>query len=131
MNPKFTLSFTAGICFSVLAIHPYASINSETGKLKEEKRPSSTKTRSNYSSRNNQAVKIYPDVIKKTMHVVAKENNGKEIDFFVFDLQGELLKHYKMNEGERQKITGLERGKYIYHVFCGDEETATGKFDIR
>ena len=32
---------------------------------------------------------------------------------------------------DHKKITGLERGKYIYHVFCGDEETATGKFDIR
>ncbi len=65
------------------------------------------------------------------MHVIAKENDGKEIDFFVFDLQGVLLKHYKMEEGEHQRITGLNRGKYIYHVFSGDEETATGKFDIR
>ena len=130
MNPKFTLSFTAGICFSVLAIQPYASINSTATEKKEEKWPV-IKTRSNYSSRNNHAVKIYPDVIKKTMHVVAKENDGKKIDFFVFDLEGELLKHYRMDEGDREKITGLKRGKYIYHVFCGDEETAIGKFDIR
>jgi hypothetical protein len=128
MNPKFTLSFTAGICFSVLAIHPSASLNSETRKLKEEK---GQPTKTNYASRNNHAVKIYPDVIKKTMHVVAKENDGKEIDFFVFDLQGTLMKHYRMEEGDHKKLTDLERGKYIYHVFCGDEETATGKFDIR
>jgi hypothetical protein len=130
MNPKFTLSITAGIFLSVLAIQPYASINSATTEIKEEKRPS-INTRSTYSSRNNHAVKIYPDVIKKTMHVVAKENDGKEIDFFVFDLQGTLMKHYRMNEGDREKITGLSRGKYIYHVFCGDEETVTGKFNIR
>jgi hypothetical protein len=130
MNPKFTLSITAGICFSVLAIQPYASMISATTEKKEEKVPA-TKTRTNYSSRNNHAVKIYPDVIKKAMHVVAKENDGKEIDFFVFDLQGVLMKHYRMNERDRKEITGLKRGKYIYHVFCGDEETATGKFDIR
>lgn len=65
------------------------------------------------------------------MHVVAKENDGIEIDFFVFDLQGVLLKHYRMEEGDHQRITGLKRGKYIYHVFSGDEETATGKFEIR
>lgn len=129
MNPKFTLSFTAGICFSILAMQSGASINAAT-EIKEEIKPL-LKTKSNYSSRNNHAVKIYPDVIKKAMHVVAKENDGKEIDFFVFDLQGTLLKHYKMDEGDREKITGLKRGKYIYHVFCGDEETATGKFDIR
>ena len=130
MNPKFTLSLTAGICFSVLAIKPGASINNAATELKEDKKPS-LKTKSTYSSRNNHAVKIYPDVIKKAMHVVAKENDGKEIDFFVFDLEGTLMKHYKMDEGDREKITGLKRGKYIYHVFCGDEETAIGKFDIR
>ena len=125
MNPKFTLSLAAYICFSVLAIQPAAA----TKEIKEDKKPL-TKTRSN-SSRNNHAVKIYPDAVRKVMHVVAKENEGKEIDFFIFDLQGELMKHYKMDEGDHEKITGLERGKYIYHVFCGDEETATGKFDIR
>jgi hypothetical protein len=129
MNPKFTLSITAGICFSVLAIQPYTLMSSATIEKKEEKRP--VKTRTNYSSRNNHAVKIYPDVIKKAMHVVAKENDGKEIDFFVFDLQGVLMKHFRMNGRDREEITGLKRGKYIYHVFCGDEETATGKFDIR
>jgi hypothetical protein len=129
MNPKFTLSLTAGICFSVLAMHSGASINAVT-EIKEGEKPSLS-TKSTYSSRNNHAVKIYPDVIKKAMHVVAKENDGKKIDFFVFDLQGTLMKHYKMDEGDREKITGLKRGKYIYHVFCGDDETAIGKFEIR
>ncbi len=128
MNPKLSLSITAGVCFSLLAIKPYAPVNSGNTGIKEEKKPS---IKTNYSSRNNNAVKIYPDVIKKTMHVVAKENDGKEIDFFVFDLQGTLMKHYRMDEGDHEKITGLKRGKYIYHVFCGDEETATGKLDIR
>lgn len=129
MNPKFTLSFTAGICFSVLAIKSGATNNAAAG-FNEEKKPS-TKGKSSYSSRNNHAVKIYPDVIKKAMHVIAKENDGKQIDFFVFDLEGTLMKHYKMEEGDHEKITGLQRGQYIYHVFCGDEETAVGKFEMR
>ena len=70
-------------------------------------------------------------MIKRVMHVVAKENEGKDIDFFVFDLQGELIQHYKMKAGDHERITGLERGKYVFHVFCGDEETANGKFEIR
>jgi len=129
MNPKLTLSLTAGICFSVLAMHSGASINTVT-EIKEVERPL-LNTKSTYSSRNNHAVKIYPDVIKKAMHVVAKENDGRKIDFFVFDLEGTLMKHYKMDEGDREKITGLKRGKYIYHVFCGDDETVIGKFEIR
>jgi hypothetical protein len=134
MNPKFTLSIAGGICFSLLAIQPHPSVAAakrriSTVEVKEDERP--LKRAKINSSRNNNAVKIYPDIIQKAMHVVAKGHDGKQIDFFVFDAEGTLLKHYKMKDGEHKKITGLERGKYIYHVFCGDEETASGKFDIR
>ena len=82
------------------------------------------------SSRNNSSVKIYPDILKRVMHVVAKDSD-EQIDFFVFDLEGTLIKHYKMQGGDHQKINGLARGQYVFSVFAGDEETATGKFEIR
>ncbi|HZI54933.1 MAG TPA: hypothetical protein VFD56_14560 [Chitinophagaceae bacterium] len=129
MNPKFRLPLTC-ICFGILGLQPAslaADKKASPAAIKEE-RKSLKKTP---SSRNNNAVRICPDIIQKAMHVVAKENDGKEIDFFVFDLQGTLMKHYRMNNGDHKKIAGLERGKYIYHVFCGDEETAAGKFEIR
>ncbi len=135
MNPKFTLTLASCICFSLLAVQPYSSFAAEkepatATEVKSEEEKPTNKTRLS-TSRNNDAVKIYPHLVKKAMHVVAKDNDGKEIDFFVFDTEGTLLKHYKMNDGDHKKITGLARGKYIYHVFAGDEETATGKFDIR
>lgn len=83
------------------------------------------------TSRNNTSVKIFPDALKRIMHVVAKENEGKEVDFFVFDMQGTLMLNYKMKSGDHQKITGLSRGTYEYRVFTGDEQTASGKFLIK
>ena len=80
---------------------------------------------------NNEAVKIYPDIIKREMHVVAKENDGKEITFFVFDVQGTLIQQYKMKSKDHYRISGLKKGTFVFRVFKGDEETATGKFDIR
>jgi hypothetical protein len=65
------------------------------------------------------------------MHVVAKDNDGKEIDFFVFDVEGSLIHHYKMKAKDHNKLSGLARGNYVYRVFCGDEERATGNFEIR
>ena len=65
------------------------------------------------------------------MHVVAKDNDGKEIDFFVFDVEGSIVQHYKMKAKDHNKISGLARGKYVYRVFNGDEETAAGNFEIR
>ena len=82
-------------------------------------------------SLNNTAVKIYPDIIKRDMHVVAKENEGMEVDFFVFDLQGTLINNTKMKAKDHIRLTGLARGQYIYRVFNGDEESAAGKFEIR
>jgi hypothetical protein len=100
----------------------------EEEPAKKDKIKAKAKT---FSPRNNNSVKIYPDVIKRSMHVVAKYNDGKEIDFFVFDLQGTLMQNYKMKAKDQYKITGLDKGTYVYRVFCGDEETAAGKFEIR
>jgi hypothetical protein len=97
----------------------------------EDEDPAKKKNTKTFTSRNNAAVKIYPDVVKRDMHVVAKENNGKLIDFFVFDVQGTLVQNYKMNPKDHYRLTGLARGIYVYRVFSSDEEIATGKFEIR
>lgn len=82
------------------------------------------------SSRNNPSVKIYPDAVTKSMHVTARKNNRKSIDFFVFDLEGTLIENYKMKAKDHMKISGLKKGSYVFRVFCGDEETASGNFEI-
>lgn len=97
-------------------------------KAGEEKPAKKTKMS---SSRKNSFVKIYPDALKRVMHVVAKENKEKEIDFFLFDLEGTLVTSYKMKAKDHLKIGGLAHGAYIYRVFSGDEETASGKFEIK
>jgi hypothetical protein len=54
-----------------------------------------------------------------------------EMNFFVFDLEGTLVLSQKIQEGDHFRITGLAKGTYTYHAFSGDEEKATGKFEIR
>ena len=135
MKLKFTLLSVTCIALTLLVASPAVSLaagkTSGGDKEKTEGSKKQAKKNSLQSSRNNIAVKIYPDMLKRTMHVVAKENDGKEIDFFVFDLEGTLMNHYKMLDGDRKELTGLQRGKYVYHVFSGDEESATGAFEIR
>lgn len=79
---------------------------------------------------NNASVKIYLDPPQKKVHVIAKEK-GKQIDFFVFDVEGTLIHNHKMKMNDHHKITNLSKGIYIYRVFCGDEETASGQFEIK
>ena len=129
-----TLGFSTGVFFTqpLFAIEtPAKSVSGITRNPGEEK-PAKKKAKAKaFASLNNNSVKIYPDALKRDMHVVAKNNDGKVIDFFVFDLQGTLVQNYKMKARDHNLITGLARGTYVYRVFNGDEETAAGKFEIR
>jgi hypothetical protein len=128
----------AGLCSSLLIGKPSMAAETRSkethvligGEDPVKKDKSKAKDRS-FASLNNHSVKIYPDAWKSVMHVVAKDNKGKEIDFFVFDLQGTLIQNYRMKAKDHFRITGLKKGTYVYRVFCGDEETAAGKFTIR
>jgi len=80
-------------------------------------------------SRKERDVKIYPDLLKKVMHIKNVENT--EVDFFVFDTQGTIMVHYKMNEKDHKKINGLEKGSYTYQVFKNDEMSESGKIIIK
>ena len=131
MKLKFTQTVivaSLALCFLM-----QSSVSMAAGKGDDDKKGKKVETTAKAkvsSSRNNSSVKIYPDILKRVMHVVAKDNDV-DIDFFVFDLEGTIVKHYKMKPGNHEKIADLERGKYVFSVFSGDEETATGNFEIR
>ncbi|MDP4262614.1 MAG: hypothetical protein Q8941_08790 [Bacteroidota bacterium] len=128
MKLKFTQIFIGiTLCMLMQSSASFAAgIKNEDPKEKKETKKARVST-----SRNNSSVRIYPDIVKRVMHVVAKDNEGTGIDFFVFDLDGTIIKHYKMQSGDHQKLTNLDRGKYIFRVFSGDEETAMGNIEIR
>jgi len=119
-----------GICSSLLLAGPVAAavkplpyhsllsfFNEEEKPAKKAKTKTKTKAKTTFAKLNNEAVKIYPDALKREMHVVAKDNDGKEIDFFVFDLEGTLVHNYKMQPKDHNKITGLKKGTYVNRFF--------------
>ena len=132
-NALIALGMSAGLLMGhpTMANTP-AATRKEAGKNPGEEEPvKKQKSNNAVSSRNNSVVKIYPDAFTRTMHVVAKENEEREVDFFVFDLNGTIIQHFKLKEKDHIRINGLARGKYIYRVFAGDEESANGNFEIR
>ncbi len=133
--PVFVLGISAALLMAPSAFASDKPFKKFTivnpGEEEPAKKSKKTKAAKGFSSLSNNSVKIYPDAVKRDMHIIAKENDGKEIDFFVFDLQGTLVQNYKMKAKDHNRITGLARGTYMYRVFCGDEETAAGKFEIR
>jgi len=131
-NALIALGMSAGLLMGQPAMAKTRAVtrNEAAGKTPGEEEPVK-KTKSNSStSRNNSAIKIYPDILKRSMHVVAKDEE-KQMDFFVFDLNGTIIQQFKLKEKDHIRINGLARGKYIYRVFAGDEEAANGNFEIR
>ncbi len=132
-TPFFLITMSVGLMLaqsSFAATRPVHHFKLWPGDEDPAKKTKNKSVKS-FSSLNNNSVKIFPDALKRTMHVVAKENEGREVDFFVFYLQGALVQNYKMKARDHLKIAGLAKGSYVYRVFCGDEETAAGKFEIR
>lgn len=135
MKTTFTLLHVRKTMLLALICCVFAQVASASGKPyrnyvigEDPKKESGKPVNSGF---NNSSIKIYPDILKRDMHVVAKKNDGQMVDFFVFDLEGTLVLNYKMKAKDHFRIAGLRKGTYVYHVFRGDEETATGKFDIR
>ncbi len=140
MKPKSTFTkflqiSVSVIAFGLLLMQPVFSLAAPVKKkaevVKKDPNEDTPAKKSKAASKNNASVKIYPDPLKKIMHVVAHQNKGKEMDFFVFDLEGTLVLNYKMKSKDHQRITGLPKGSYVYNVFCGDKETASGNFEIK
>jgi hypothetical protein len=128
-----TMRYAIGIA-AMLMMAQTAQAKTNRYRLFGEDEPvtAKTKTKTTSTSRSNSIVKIYPDIIKRAMHVIVKEDNeGAPVDFFIFDLHGTLVQNSRMKQRDHLKITGLARGKYIYRVFAGDTETASGEFQIR
>ena len=125
MKTDSTLSFLkrSSLVFGLALLLGFAQSCSVTESVNTTEK---NKTR---LSKKEREVKIYPDIIKKTMHV--KNVETSEVDFFVFDLQGTLMVHYKMNEKDHRRINGLDKGTYTYQVFKKDEMSESGKIIIK
>ena len=125
MKTNSTLSFLkkSSFAFSLAALLGLAQSCSVAESVTSSEK---SKTR---LSKKEREVKIYPDIIKKTMHV--KNVESSEVDFFVFATDGTLMVHYKMNEKDHKRINGLEKGTYTYQVFKKDEMSEAGKLIIK
>ena len=111
--------------FLLFAVTMLSKKSAATVLNDDEKKPKKEKVVSS------SAVKVFPDAFKKAMHVVAKSSNEKDVDFFVFNNDGNMVLRYKLKKGEKKIIAGLPKGNYTYQVFCEDIQAGTGKMQFR
>ncbi len=128
--PTKTILSIAVMCLSGSKLQATGNANEifiSRRNFEDDKKPAKKEK----SFRNQNVVRVYPDIMKKEMHVIAKSNFEKEIEFMVFDVNGNMVLNYKMKPGEKKTITELKKGSYMYHVFAEDEYLTTGKIVFR
>ena len=128
--PTKTILSIAVICLSGSKLQATDNTNEifiSKKAFEDDKKPAKKEK----SFRNQNVVKVYPDIMKKEMHIIAKSGIDKEIEFMVFDINGNMVLNYKMKPGEKRTITELKKGSYMYHVFAEDEYLTTGKIVFR
>ena len=128
MKPILKTVYVSLLATGVMLCHSLSASDEKDDNYKRKKEAKAAKATERFSL-SNKSVKIYPDPFKRDMHVVSKEKTTT--NFFVFDTEGTLVVNRPLKENEHIKLTGLQRGYYTYHLFDGDEEKATGKFEIR
>ena len=125
MKTNSTLSFLKRSSFAL----SLAMLLGSTQSCSVTENTNATESKNARIPKKQREVKIYPDLLKKVMHV--KNVETSEVDFFVFDLQGTLMIHYKMSEKDHKRINGLDKGTYTYQVFKKDEMSESGKIIIK
>lgn len=125
MKTNFTLSCLKKLTlFSSLII-----LMSSTQSCSVTENVNTADIKNDRASRRERDIKIYPGMWKRVMHV--KNGENAQIDFFVFNTDGTIMIHYKMNEKDHRKINGLEKGIYTYQVFRNDEMSDAGKIIVK
>jgi len=77
-------------------------------------------------------VRIYPNPSPNgTVYISSNHNSDKEIQFYVFDLEGTMMHNITLNAKGKKTITGLRKGVYMYDVFSDDESIERGKIIVK
>jgi hypothetical protein len=95
----------------------YLPVNSSSGSSVQEKKIN---------------VRIYPNPSPNgTIYISSNHNSDKEIQFYVFDLEGTMMHNITLNAKGKKTITGLRKGVYMYDVFSDDESIERGKIIVK
>jgi hypothetical protein len=76
-------------------------------------------------------VKIYPDANRKGIFFNVSGVKGKVYQFFLFDLNGKLVKQTNIRSRQTAMLNKIEKGTYLFEVFSDDERIETGKVDVK
>jgi len=76
-------------------------------------------------------VKIYPGATQEVLFFNASGEEGKVYQFFIFDMEGNLVKQAQIRNKQTTILTNFNKGSYTFEVFSDDEHIENGTLTIK
>ena len=76
-------------------------------------------------------IKIYPGASHEVLFFTASGEQGKVYQFFMFDVDGNLVKQTQIRNKQTTIITNFNKGCYTFEVFSDDEHIENGTLTIK
>ena len=77
-----------------------------------------------------EVVKVYPTPDNQGSLTIHSASEAK-LTFYLFDLEGTLIYQSLISKNEKQIISGLSKGIYLYNAFKNDENLKGGKIELK
>jgi hypothetical protein len=74
---------------------------------------------------------LYPDATQKVVFFTVRGEQGKVYQLYVFDLEGNLIRQREIRNKQTTFIKDIEKGVYLFDVFCDDDKIGNGQIAVR
>lgn len=72
-------------------------------------------------------VKIFPNAKHEALFFEAAGKEGRVYQFFLFNVEGKLVKQANIKNNQSTIVRNLEKGNYLFEVFSDDERIENGQ----
>ena len=76
-------------------------------------------------------IKIYTGASQEALFFNASGEEGKVYQFFLFDMEGKLVKQTQIRNKQTTMITNFTKGSFTFEVFSDDEHIENGTLTIK
>ena len=76
-------------------------------------------------------IKIYPGANQEVLFFNASGEDGKVYQFYLFDLDGTLIKQTQIRNKQTSIITNFNKGCFTFEIFSDDEHIENGTLTIK
>ena len=77
------------------------------------------------------SIRLFPDAQKQVLLVSANSRQEKHYQFYMFDMDGNLIAQAAILNRETTVLNNILKGNYLFEIFSNDERIENGQLTIK